>query len=390
MVVPTIQEIKNNIIQDIEARLNQNVKLLPKAFIRVLSAVLTGIMIQLYKYIGWLFLQIFVTTASYEESEIFGTKITPLIEWGRLFTVGDPTPAIQTILNISVNVEILDSVLPAGTQFTSVINNVIYITTQDYTLNTNPKIIQVTAVTAGIIGNLDAGSIVTTINPLAEIEANASINSTDTLGIDRESELAYRTRVLQKKQSEPQGGSYTDYRIWSVEVASVINAYPYSGDPGQALVYIECDRTVFVDGIPDSAKLLEVANTINQANRRPITAIIDPDGDQSYKNIKPITRKSFDVDVKDLVTSNLAAVKQNIENALNTYFYSREPFIDGLTSEPRKDKITLPNVLRVVDDIVTAAAGTFTGVAVRDGVTPISTYILLKGETAKLGTLSYV
>ena len=370
MTVPTIQNVKNNIIQDIEARINQTVKLLPKAFIRVLAAILAAIIIQLYKYIGWLFLQIFVTAGK------------AILE--------DIAPAVQTVLEISVDVEILNSTLPAGTQFTSTVNNVIYITTQDFLLDTDPKTIQVTSATSGSIGNLDNGAILTTVNPLGEIASDATVTATIITGIDKESENAYRNRVLQKKQSEPQGGSYADYRIWSVEVSSVINAYPYSGLPGQVLNYIKADRNVFPDGIPDSAKLLEVAASIDQADRRPVTAIIDPIGDKSYTNIRAITRTDFDVDVKDLIVSNPSVVQQDIEDALDNYFFGREPFIDGLTPEPRKNKITLTNVTRAVDDIVTAAAGTFTGVAIRENGTPVSEYILGEGETAKLGVLSFV
>lgn len=388
---PTIEEIKDSIIQDIEARINQTVRLLPKAFIRVLAAVLAGIYIQLFKYGGFIFLQIFVSTASFKETTIFGKILTPLIEWGRLFGIGDPTPAVQAVLTIQLTVNSIGSALLAGTQFKSSINDVLYITDQEILLDTNPKDIQVTATVGGDIGNLEVNDIVQSVNPIGSIDKDAVVQSVDTTGIDSESEENYRRRVLQIKQDPPQGGAVSDYRIWSVEVSGVVNAFPYSGDPGQVLVFVEGDRTVFPpDGIPSASTLLAVGASIDQVNRRPVTAIIDPVGDQTYINIQAITRVTFDVEIIGLTTTNPTQVQADILTALTEYMFDREPFIDGLTNDPRKEKITRNNVSAIIDDIVTADNGTYSSVSIEISGSPVTEYILAQGEMAKLGTLSFV
>lgn len=61
---PTIDEIRDSIVSQIEASIGQTVPLLPKAFIRVLAKVLAAAILVLYKYGGFIFLQIFVSTAS--------------------------------------------------------------------------------------------------------------------------------------------------------------------------------------------------------------------------------------------------------------------------------------------------------------------------------------
>lgn len=389
LTIPTIEDIKDLIIQDLTAQLNQTIKLLPKAFIRVLASVLAAIYIQLYKYGGFIFLQIFVSTASFSETTIFGNTLIPLVEWGRLFGIGDPTPATQAVLTIEVTVEV-PGTLPSGTQFISSLNNIIYITIAAFAITSPTHQIQVTAATAGIAGNLSASDILQTVNPLAAIARDVTVISLDTTAVDAESEVAYRSRVLGVKQSPPQGGAFSDYRIWSVEVASIIKAYPYSGDPANVLVYCEANKTDFPpDGIPSSAKLLEVAASIDQADRRPVTAIIDPADDGSYTNIRAITRRTFDVDVNSLVVSNPSQIQDDIEEALTNYFFDREPFIDGLTVPPRKDKITASNVNSIIDDIVTANNGSFSSSSVETGAVPVSEYILAQGETAKLGNLTF-
>ena len=90
---PTTKEISDNIIAQLEASLNQAIPLLPKSFLRVLSKVLAGVFILLYKYVGFMFLQIFVDAASASATEVNGKTVVPLTAWGRLIGVGDPVSA---------------------------------------------------------------------------------------------------------------------------------------------------------------------------------------------------------------------------------------------------------------------------------------------------------
>jgi len=90
LVTPTLQQISGNILAQLEAALSRDVPLLPKGFSRVLAKALAGVTITLWKYAGFSLLQQFVSTASFEETEVNGTILRPLVEWGRLVGVGDP------------------------------------------------------------------------------------------------------------------------------------------------------------------------------------------------------------------------------------------------------------------------------------------------------------
>jgi len=59
LVTPTTKELSDNIIAQLEATLNQTIPLLPRAFNRVLAKALAAVFILLYKYGGFIFLQIF-------------------------------------------------------------------------------------------------------------------------------------------------------------------------------------------------------------------------------------------------------------------------------------------------------------------------------------------
>lgn len=388
---PTTEEISDNIIAQLEASLNQTIPLLPKSFLRVLSKILAAVFILIYKYAGFIFLQMFVQTASDKDTEINGKTINPLKEWGRLIGVGDPVAATQAELNITITVENQVGSLPINTQLINSNNGVTYITLAEIVLNAPTKPALVRAVSdqvggggAGAIGNLNPGDIVFFANPLPNVARDAVVDSQAVTGANAETTENYRQRIVDRFQARPQGGALADYSIWGEEVAGIINIYPYtSANPGEVDVFAEAtiESSGSGDGIPTVAQLTAVFDSIEKdenglATRRPANAFV---------NVFAITRTGFDVVVNGLVVDNQPQVESDIEDALTEFFLDAEPFIDGLTIPPRKDRITRSALEGLVEDIVTAANGIFTNVTF--DVTTIGgslqIYILSEGEKAK-------
>jgi hypothetical protein len=394
----TIQQVNDLIYNQLEAQFAKTFPLFPKSFIRYLSKTLAGVFIILYKTNGWIFKQLFVQFASFEDVTINGKVINPLKEWGRLVGVGDPNEATQAELTISLVVNSIGETLFAGTQFTNTTNGVIYITQQNYTLSANPTAVQVIATTAGTIGNLTPGTdILTAVNTLGIIENDATITTLDTTAVAAETETNYRRRIIERFQLQPQGGAYADYRIWASEVPGVLQTYIYAGDPpSNVLIYVAGVPASYVDRVADSALLLAVANAVEYdpdtgvADRRPIGAVIDPDGDGSYSNIESITNVTFDIEITSLVVDDevIDDVKENIYNSLDDYMQDREPFIEGLSIPPKKGTVTQANVIGIVNDIVQAQSGTFLTAIVSISSVISTNYSLQMGELAKLGVLT--
>lgn len=393
---PTTKQISDNIIAQLEASLNQTIPLLPKSFLRVLAKALAGVFVLLYKYGGFMFLQMFVQTATDSETTINGKVVQPLLQWGRLIGVGDPAPATNAELLIDITVETQTGVLPSGTQLVSTDNGVTYITIGAVLLNA--AVVQATVRAAsdqaggggaGTIGNLDAGAILSFANPLANVSRNALVVSQTVTGANAESTEAYRQRIIDRFQKRPQGGAYADYEIWGEEVAGIINVYPYtSACPGQVDVYAEAtpESSGSADGIPTPAQLQAVLDSIEVdenglASRRPANALA---------NAFAINRLGFDVRVTGLLVDNLAQVQDSITAAVEEYFTDREPFIDGLSILPRKDRITRSGVGGVVDDIVSAAGGIFSSVIISQNTVTVEIYSLGVGEKAKASSVTFV
>ena len=397
LITPTTREIRDNIVAQLEAALNQSIPLLPKSFNRVLAAALAGIFVILYKYGGFIFLQIFVRTATLETTDINGQSVSPLTEWGRLVGIGDPVAATEAELLINITVEVQGGSLNSGTQLVNADNGVTYITVGAVALDVPIVQAIIKAASdqsggggAGTIGNLDPGAVVSFANPLANVNRNATVVSQVTTGADGEAVEAYRSRILDRFQKRPQGGAYADYEQWGEEVAGILRVYPYTGDPGQVNVYSEAtvESSGNPDGIPTVAQLEDVLDNIN----------LDPNGIATRRNANafvnslPISRTGFDVTVDGISgVDDLATVQADVTTALEEYFLSVEPFIPGLSIPPRNDQITKTRVSATVEDIVTAAGGTFitADFALTSGGSFLTSFTLGEGEKAKAASVVF-
>lgn len=390
MKTPTTQEISDIIVADLEASISQQIPLLPKAFQRVLAKVLGGVGVLLYKYAGWILLQMFARHATAREVEINGRRIRPLIELGRRIGVGDPYAAVRAELVVAVTVTTQEGSLAGLSQLVRPETGIIYTTTAAVPLDA--AIVQVTIRAAsdqlggdgsGSLGNLQPGDIVQFANPIPNVGTNAVVVSTVVQGADAEPVEVYRGRVVRREQRKPQGGAYADYQIWGEEVAGILHVYPYTGLPGQVDVYVEAteDSSGDPDGIPTGAQLTAVYDSIqvNQAglaSRRPANAAV---------NVLPITRTGFQLQVFGLLPDtpeNRAAIDEGADEHLR----SREPFILGLSSLPRDDRVTKDELGGVVAAIVNAAGATVTKIELFPG----PAYTLGPGEKSKLEQTDYL
>jgi uncharacterized phage protein gp47/JayE len=389
----TTQEIYDLIIAQMKSELGQNVSILPKSFISIIATVMAGVFMILYKSCNWFFLQMFVSTASYEEITALGKTLSPLVEWGRLIGVGDPTPATQSVVSVKVKVVQKENSIFSGTQFISTLNSLTYITTQSYTFKEDEAIINLTCAESGAKGNLSAGDTLNIVNSVSFIEDSVEVIDLIQVAVDKESESSYRKKIQERFQLQPEGGALSDYRNWANATAGVQNSFVYTGGAGEVIVYVLADSSIYEDRIPDKALLKKVGQNIDidpdtqLATRRPVTAIIDPDADESYKNIRAVKLIEFDVEILSLEVSAEAEVKNLIKEAITDYFLEREPYLRGLSLPPAKNIINETNIIAIVDDIVKNYNGNFAGIKNLLNEEITSKYTLKEGEVAKLKSL---
>lgn len=388
LVTPTTAALADAIVSQIEASISQTIPLLPKSFTRVLAKALAGAIVIVYRYAGFAFLQMFVSTASTRETVVNGRTLIPLVEWGRLVGVGDPEPATRAELNLTVNVTEQSGSLAAGAQLIFSPTGVVYVSTAAVALDAATVTVRVRAASqsgggdgSGDIGNRIVADVLTFANPLPNVARDAVVASVAVTAADGEGWEPYRARVVRRFQRRPQGGAYADYEAWATSVAGIVAAYPYTGAPGEVDVY--CEATVAssgsADGIPTGPQLTAVAAAIDfdengLATRRPANAAV---------NVLAITRTGFDIIVNGLEATDTAAAETAIEDAVDDYLRSRAPFIVGLSVLPRLDRVTLAAVSGVADEAASALGATITSVELELDGDPITSYTLGDGELAK-------
>jgi hypothetical protein len=396
LAVPTTVDVRNQIVSQVEAELSTTIPLLPKAFTRVLAAALAGVFMLLYKYGGTIFLNLFVAHASFRPTTINGKVVTPLVEWGRLIGVGDPEPATRGEFTIQITVTNQTDTLPAQSLLVNPSTQVTYFTLAPVTLDAATKTVDVRAVAdpsgnggAGEIGNLLVGDELEFSSPLPNVSRVATVTAQVVNGEDGETEAQYRARIVQKFQKRPQGGAYADYQQWGEEAAGIASVYPYTSDsPGQVDLYVE--SSVSPDGVATgtpgpvpTGELAAVKAVVDLdvggiPTRRPANALV---------NYYPILRTAYGVTITGFdVPEDAAGTKEALKAGLSEYFLSREPYIVGLSVLPRRDRVTRAAIAGIVDNIVSAAAGTVLDVELTVGGTPVpgSAATLEPGEKTKL------
>lgn len=388
---PTTRDISDQIVGHLAASLSQSIPILPKAFARVLAWVLAGLFVLLYKYAGFIFLQLFVAHASDQETEVNGKKLIPLIEWGVLLGVGRPIASTRAEHMVAVAVTNQVDSLPAGTTLLRSETRILYQTVAAVALDAPTVQLRIKAIGdesggdgSGAIGNLTNGDVLTFANLPPNVASQVTVVSQVTTGADAETTDAYRARIVRRVQRRPQGGAYADYQAWGEEVEGIVAIYPYAGDPGEVDIYVEASEASSgsPDGIPTAPQLDAVLESIELneaglATRRPVNAA---------PNVLPISRVAFAVTISGL-DPETQENKDAITEGLDEYLRSREPFIVGLSSLPREDRITEAAISGIVDTIVNAQGATVTTVS----MTPGPAYTLAPGEKSKLdGTPNFV
>ena len=388
----TIEQVNNLIISGIEAELNTKFRLLPKSFIRVLAKVLSAVFITLYKQQAWIFLQMFVDTASFDEVEILGRKIRPLVMWGNLVGIGEPEGATQWQGKIKVEVASVNTYLDQGTQFVDPATGLIYITTQTVLLKNPFEEIAVKCAESGIAGNVEVDDELNVASPYFNIGKKAVVCEVTDKAVDEESESSYRARVKSRWQVQPQGGALVDYRKWASDVSGVLQTYIYKDDDSAAgvLIYVVSDDE---SRIATSGMLKEVGEAcsydpVTGEGRKPVTAVLDPANDGSYGNVRACSISSFTVYVDDFEGNEIDSFKSSCKTNFGSYFLEREPFVRGLSVDNnRVDRISAVNLTSIANDIAEGVSGYFGKIRLEKNGEIITDYTLGKGELAKLEKL---
>lgn len=205
------------------------------------------------------------------------------------------------------------TMLPAGSVF-STSDAVQYQTAADIRLSAAVTPVAVTCLSAGALGNRDAGTALTLAAAISGVAAQASA-LTLAGGADAESDDDLRTRVLLRIRNPPMGGRDMDYVQWALSLPGVTRAWcsPMEMGIGTVTVRVMCDELrASANGFPSPVDLAIVRAYIDTV--RPVTVA-------DYFVLAPIAY-GLDIRIKNL-SNDTPSMRLSIAAAIRAMLAER-------------------------------------------------------------------
>lgn len=148
------------------------------------------------------------------------------------------------------------TLLPAGS-ILATSDGIQYQTATDIHLSALATEVAVTCLTAGALGNRDAGALLALSVAVSNVDAEATVELIAG-GADVEGDEDLRARILLRIRNPPMGGDATDYQQWALSLPGVTRVWvaPCEMGPGTVTVRFACDvLRASNDGLPTADDL---------------------------------------------------------------------------------------------------------------------------------------
>jgi len=387
---PTITEQSNSIESAISAELRAESRTTAKAFVKVFAKVMSAVAMLSHKLVEHVARQLFVATAQDKDNNFLGSTINPLTAWSELVGV-TRMDATAARLTVTVKAQQIGATLPSGQQLINTRTGVIYVPISNTVLSASDTLVDIIAISdrsggdgSGLVGNMEVGETLDFANPLSAVQRTATVSSILETAVEAETSDSLRQRTATRYTQRPAGGSLADYRIWSREVATVDGAFPYTGLPGVVDLYISTNTD---DRIPSQSVLDAVLASVQYdvsglASRRPLHAFV---------NVLPVTVVDLTVTVNGLESQDESGLQTAINDALDQYFATLKPYIEGLDVAPRYDTASLVEISAIINTVCKARDSSFFNASLTDSATntALLEYVLNTGQVAT-ATVIYV
>jgi hypothetical protein len=379
----TITQLVSSAKSKLVLALDTSASSLEKAFVNVLSAVMGGAYQTLWRYGSFSLLQQFGRFATYDEITVLGYTFRPLVEIGRRLNVDDPTDATGSQIELTCQVITPGGDLAPGELLSASDGRLFEV--DEGVNDISGASITFTAISRDLagLGDIASGELEFT-KPVAGLSRVATVTDLISSGVEAETEEAYRQRVVEAEQTQPQGGNAADYRLWAEEVLGVVRAYPYTDETVTGVVNVHVLGGTAPDYIPGSTLLASVVDSIDADTegrpRRPLNDAV---------NVLAITYATIAVHITGFTGDS--DQEDELEDAIDKYLRSLRPWVQNLDVLPRQDIVSQGGVAGAAYEVAQNQGNSITTVTVDvNGDTAIGLYYLEFGEHAKLSSIDFL
>jgi len=388
--IPTIIQLYNGILADLESQFNITIPIVGKNFLRAMAAVQAAKLKLFYLAIGNLQKNIFIDTASSEAAG--GT----LERFGRVKLGRNPFPAVAGQYTVSVTGTI-GGTINAETTFKSNDDSLnpgmLFILDNEHTLVSNPDTIILRALASGLDSKLSIGDQLTATAPIALVDSLATVTLESVQPLAAEDIETYRAAGMNAYRQEPQGGAATDYRLWASDAQGVRRVYPYAKDgaANEINIFVEAVLADSTDGkgTPSAGILTAVESVIEldpdttipllDRGRRPLGVF--------QVHYLPVTIKTIDIVVTGFVglTSDIQAA---ILAALTADLATIRPFVAAADILENQNNIIDVNKISYTIQVANPRS-VFTSITLKVNTTPLSSFEFDAGDIGFLNSVTY-
>jgi len=253
---PSLSDLITRIRADLYSRLANQGPLLRRAVANVVAPVWAGATHMLHGHLDWIALQLFPDTSEEvmlrRQAAMYGIFPSAAeFSAGPVLVAGDA-----------------GAIVPAGSILKSAAGQS-YEVIAEVTLPTFD--LRVKAVLAGKAGDLEPGETLSFETPIPGVESETTVDVPGLLGGEDEGDLeSLRTRLLQRLQEPPEGGSDADYKAWALAVPGVTRVWVFPRENGLGTVVVRFVVDNESEIIPTAPKVAEVQAALDA--ERPTTA----------------------------------------------------------------------------------------------------------------------
>jgi len=259
---PTLQELIDRALADVESRLPGADTKLRRSNLQVLPRVHAAAVHGLYGYLDFIARQAMPDTAEAEYLDRWAAV------WGVL-----RKPAARATGNALMSGSV-GAVIAEGTLFRRS-DDARFIASEEVIFIASTAEAPVIAEDAGDAGNTDAGAVISLVSPVTGVTTTGEVATGGlTGGVDQEADAALLARLLRRIQEPPHGGAEADYVAWALECTGVTRAYAWANRSGAGTVGV----TFLMDDteggpIPTPDDVARVQAYIDEL--RPVTANVE-------------------------------------------------------------------------------------------------------------------
>lgn len=298
---PTLAELVERIVADFDVRLPDEDARIPRSEAFVNAHVLAGAVHGVYGYAEFIARSVLVDTAPEELLDRIGDI------WG--ITRNPATFAENDTEFSGTN----GTTVPSGTEVQNADGTAAWETIGSGIIAGGIVVLTVRATQAGGGAyNAEVGAKMFLTSPIAGVQSEAVVDAEGATGVDVESDEDFRSRIIARIQSAPQGGAEADYIAWAKLVPQVDRVFVTPNEWGGGTVGIRftikvAAGGVSADAIPTPGDVAAVQASID-ANR-PVTAI---------PTVVAISAQAVPFTIE--VSPDTPEIRQAVEDELNAYF----------------------------------------------------------------------